>query len=97
MHTNPEFRDGALVFRALGNERRLYILSLLRRGSMTGDTLTRMLCIHPASTSKHLHRMLRARLITSRRSGRCVRFSLARAVKNHKELQRFLLECFPGS
>ncbi len=66
-----------LVLRALGNERRLYILSLLAVRAYTGIELAAKLGIHKGAVSKHLHILLRAGLIVSRRKGGAVFFRLA--------------------
>lgn len=76
MHTHPFLRTIALFYRALSNERRLYILiRLAANGPMTNDELRKELKIHHAAVSRHLHILLRAGLIQSKRKGREVYFS----------------------
>lgn len=75
MHTHPRFRDIALLYRALGNERRIFLLEVLHRSQgMTGDEIRGQLCIRSPAVSRHLHILLRAGLIRSRRNGMTVRF-----------------------
>ncbi len=76
MHTHPFLRSIALFYRALSNERRLYILiRLVAVGSMTNDVLRKELKIHHTAVSRHLHILLQAGLVQSKRKGREVYFS----------------------
>ncbi len=76
MHTHAFLRHIALFYRALSNERRLYILiRLVAVGPMTNDALRKELRIHHAAVSRHLHILLHADLIHSKRKGREVFFS----------------------
>lgn len=66
-----------LIARAIGNERRLYILLLLLVRSYTGGELAEELGIHKTSMSKHLRILHRAGLIVSKRVANTVVFSIA--------------------
>lgn len=76
MHTHPHLRRTALVYRALSNERRLYILQVLSTDSYIECDLAAKLKIRPASLSRHLHLLIRAGFIYGRRHANQVRFSV---------------------
>lgn len=76
MHTHGWFHSFAFFHKALGNERRVYILYLLWQfGPQTGLQIVERLSIHPAAVSRHLHILLKAGLIRGVRKGKEVRFS----------------------
>jgi DNA-binding transcriptional ArsR family regulator len=67
-----------LFHKALGNERRVYILYLLWKfGPHTGVELVEKLVIHPSAVSRHLHVLLKAGLLVGQRKGMEVYFSIA--------------------
>lgn len=78
MYTNPRFRSLGIIYRVLGNERRLTILLLLSGQSYNVLELTEMLGISGKATSKHLHRLLSVRLIEGKRHKQEVRFRIAK-------------------
>lgn len=81
MHTHPQFREIAFVYRALSNERRLFLLSILaRRSSMTGVEMLRHLGIRPPALSRHVHVLLRSGILQSKRKGTSVEFLLREGV-----------------
>lgn len=77
--------QAARLFGVLAEPARLKILQLLRDGDMCGRELARGLNLTPATTSHHLEKLKLAELLSERRSGRHVYYSvsdagLARAV-----------------
>jgi DNA-binding transcriptional ArsR family regulator len=78
MYTHPHLRQTALVHRALGNERRLHILELLKTEPRTNKELTAKLRIHSTATSKHLRTLRLAKLIEGERKGQSVFFRIVR-------------------
>jgi len=80
MHTNVEFRTEALVYRALGNERRIWILTYLSKKHRTLREIQQVLGIRHPAVSRHLHLLLRSNLITSRRIGTQVVFGISPGV-----------------
>ncbi len=74
MHTHPQFRQRALLYRGLANERRLYILSLLLRHPLTCTEIAQILDIIPSAASKHLRKMMTAGLVYGRRRKKTVLF-----------------------
>lgn len=77
MHTHQHLQPFALFHKALGNERRVYILFLLwQYGPMTGVQLMERLGIHPAAVSRHLHILLKAGIIRGQRRKMAVYFSI---------------------
>lgn len=79
MYTHRQFRDPALLFRGLANERRLFMLSLLLVRSHTGVELQRQLGIRPACVSKHLGKLMTAGLVKGKRKRMAVQFSVTDA------------------
>lgn len=78
--------EAARLFSVLAEPARLRILQLLREGSMCGRELASDLNLTPATTCHHLERLKLAKLLSERRSGRHVYYSvsdseLARAVR----------------
>lgn len=63
--------------RALGNGRRAELVDVLAQGERSVDELAAEIRQSVANTSQHLQRLLRAGVITSRRSGTRVYYSLA--------------------
>gem|GEM_PF-4162634 len=89
MYTHPHLRHPALVYRALGNERRLYLMEILRLRKRTGTEITRELKIFPSAVSRHIQLLVRSGLITGLRIGKEVEFSISNNVDVEKlvELQ----------
>jgi len=79
-------KEAARLFGILAEPARLRILQLLREESMCGRELAGELNLSPATTCHHLERLKVANLLTRRRSGKHVYYSisdseLARAVR----------------
>jgi predicted transcriptional regulator len=74
MYTHPHLKETALLYRALGNERRLRILELLHDRAYTNKELADELKIHTSATSKHIRTLLLAKLIEGKRTGQEVLF-----------------------
>ena len=81
MHTHPQFRLLALLYKAMANERRLFIVQQLMRKELTNRDLLILLRIHSGAVSKHLHLLLRAGIIEGRRKGREVFFRIRPSVR----------------
>jgi len=77
MHTHPKFRRQASLFRALSNERRLFILDFLRQRTHTENEIVEEVNIHQTAVSRHLQILLKANLIDSQRIGRSVVFRMS--------------------
>ncbi|MBI4414637.1 MAG: winged helix-turn-helix transcriptional regulator [Candidatus Kerfeldbacteria bacterium] len=90
MHTHPYFRRAAAQFRALGNERRLFILALLQKEPLSGDKLREILHVGPPSITKHLHRLLAGGLIIGKRKGRRVFFSLSANAREQRHFREWI-------
>ena len=78
--------QAARLFGVLAEPTRLRILQLLKDGSMCGRELARDLNLTPATTCHHLEKLKLASLLSERRSGKHVYYSmreheLARAVR----------------
>jgi|SRR5690606_8356767 len=76
MHTHPHLRTTALAYRALGNERRMYILQLLSKQSLVEGGIVRIVGIRPSSLTSHLHLLLKSGFIEGRRNKKVVVFRL---------------------
>ena len=63
--------------KALGNGRRAQLIDILGQGERSVDELAAEIHQSMANTSQHLHRLLRAGLVHSRRSGTRIYYSLA--------------------
>lgn len=74
VHTNPQFRKQALLYRGFANERRLFILTLLSRRPHTGNELVKIISIGPSSISKHLRVLMTAGLVYGVRYKKSVKF-----------------------
>jgi DNA-binding transcriptional ArsR family regulator len=72
-------RQAARLFGVLAEPARLRILQLLRDGSMCGRELARDLNLTPATTCHHLEKLKLANLLSERRSGRHIYYSLSDA------------------
>ncbi len=77
---NPErlvYTHVAELARAFGHEHRLKLLDLMSQGEWPLDELARRSDISVANASQHLQTLRRAGIVTARRSGKNVLFSLA--------------------
>ena len=91
MHTHPHLRDVAVFYKALGNERRLFILEILGRKNRTETELVSYLGIHPSAVSKHLSLLVRAGIVQGNRIGREVEFRLTPGMKTQDVIKIFHL------
>src|SRR5262245_2818234 len=71
------FEQFALMARALGNEHRLELLDILIQGQRGVERLAQAAGLTINNTSQHLQQLRRAGLVTSRKSGTQVIYSLA--------------------
>ena len=69
--------QAARLFGVLAEPARLRILQLLRDGSMCGRELARDLNLTPATTCHHLEKLKLANLLSERRSGRRIYYSIS--------------------
>ena len=82
------------LFHALSDETRLEIIELLRKGERCVCELTDSLKAAQSRLSFHLRTLKDAGLVTDRRDGRWVHYSLNREALN--EMAEFLREVKPG-
>jgi len=82
--------DSVRVFKALGDETRLRILNLLRQGELCVCDIMSVLGIPQSKASRHLAQLRATGLVTDRREGRWMHYTLATSGGG---LQRCLLEC----
>lgn len=66
---------------------------LIRYGPMTASELVQIVHIRKPAMSKHLHCLLKAGFVQSRRNGMTVTF---RIVANHHQLLRIIMNQFPN-
>lgn len=71
------FAEFATVARALGHSHRLEILEHLAQGERGVEALSRRIGLSIANTSQHLQQLRRAGLVSPRRDGKFVLYSLA--------------------
>ena len=74
-----ELLQAARLFGLLAEPARLRILQLLRDDSMCGRDIARNLNLTPATTCHHLEKLKLANLLSERRSGRHIYYSLSDA------------------
>ncbi len=72
------FRDQARVFKALCDESRLEILSLLRDGERCACVLLRQLDISQSTLSYHMKILCEAGIVLSRQEGKWTHYRLSR-------------------
>ncbi len=82
--------DSVRVFKALGDETRLRILHLLRQGELCVCDIMSVLGIPQSRASRHLAELRATGLVTDRREGRWMYYTLA---STPGTLQRCLLDC----
>jgi DNA-binding transcriptional ArsR family regulator len=75
--------QAARLFGVLAEPARLRILQLLRDDSMCGRDLARDLNLTPATTCHHLEKLKLANLLSERRSGRHVYYSISNSDLEH--------------
>lgn len=73
----PGLTQAARLFGVLSEPARLRILQLLGDGSLCGRELAKNLNLTPATTCHHLEKLKLANLLSERRSGRHVYYSIA--------------------
>jgi ArsR family transcriptional regulator len=84
-----------LLFRAFSDPIRLRILNLVRRREMCVGDLVTLLRVPQATASRHLTYLRRARLVSTRKSGLWVYYSLAPTGGSlHRSLLKCLDACF---
>ena len=71
-----EEREAVRVFKALGDEKRLRILSLLRQGERCACVLLEDLNLSQPTLSHHMKILCDARLVTGRKEGKWGYYSL---------------------
>ena len=71
------FEQFAIVAKALSHAHRLELLELLAQGERSVDALARTAGLSVANTSQHLQRLRRAGLVTARKDGLHVLYSLS--------------------
>ena len=71
-----EEREAVRVYKALGDEKRLRILSLLRQGERCACVLLEDLNLSQPTLSHHMKILCDARLVTGRKEGKWVYYSL---------------------
>ena len=89
-----EYEDLAGVFHSLGDKTRLSIVTLLAEGEMNVTTIQNALRLRQSSTSHHLNLLCIGGLVTARRQGRHIFYSLADLTKHR--LGRNSELCRPG-
>ena len=72
----PNNQKAARVFKALGDENRLTILSLLHAGERCACRLQEALNISQPTLSHHMHILLNAELVNARKEGKWIYYSL---------------------
>jgi ArsR family transcriptional regulator len=77
MEKESGLMQAARLFGALAEPARLRILQLLREGAMCGRELAARLDLTPATTCHHLDRLKLANLLSERRSGKFVYYSIS--------------------
>lgn len=71
-----EEKDLVRIFKALGDEKRLCILSLLRQGERCACVLLEHLNLSQPTLSHHMKILCEAQLVTGRKEGKWVYYSL---------------------
>jgi ArsR family transcriptional regulator len=79
--------DAVRIFKALGDETRLRILNLLSRGELCVCDIMKVLDVPQSRASRHLAHLRATGLVTDRREGRWMYYTLA---PTGRELQRWL-------
>lgn len=79
IYSRPELRYVTIQLRALGNDRRLYILLLLKEKPRTGSALAEVLGVSAMTVSKHVQRLVLTGFVKGRRKKHSVVFHLTEA------------------
>lgn len=69
----------ARIFKAMGDENRLTILSLLKTGERCACRIQEALNISQPTLSHHMHILLDAGLVSARKEGKWIYYSLSKA------------------
>ena len=77
--TNSELDAAVEISRALGHPARVRVLAMLRLGELCVCQITEVLELAQSTVSSHLRELRRAGLITERKEGRWVFFSISGA------------------
>jgi DNA-binding transcriptional ArsR family regulator len=77
-HAENELLQAARLFGVLAEPARLRIIQLLGTGSRCGRELAEDLNLTPATTCHHLEKLKLANLLSERRSGRHIYYSISR-------------------
>ncbi|MFP4147554.1 MAG: ArsR/SmtB family transcription factor [Halorhodospira sp.] len=77
MQRRKLFEQFASVAKALGHEYRLELLELVAQGERSVEALTRLTGLPVGSVSQHLQQLRRAGLVTARKEGKYVYYTLA--------------------
>lgn len=70
------YKEGARVFKALGDENRLQILNMLRGDEMCACQLLKKLNIGQSTLSHHMKILCDAELVFARKEGKWIYYSL---------------------
>lgn len=73
-----EYGETAKLFKALGDENRLYILSMLQHGERCACVLLEHVHLSQPTLSHHMKILCETHLVTSRKEGKWVYYSLNR-------------------
>ena len=73
-----EYGETAKFFKALGDEHRLYILSMLQHGERCACVLLEHVNLSQPTLSHHMKILCETHLVTSRKEGKWVYYSLNR-------------------
>ena len=91
----PDSQQISLMFRAFCDRTRLRILSLLQEGEFCVGDLVQILGVPQPRVSRHLGHLRKAGLVTSRKSGLWIHYSLAPAENTfHQKLLDCAVTCF---
>ena len=74
---NNQLDSSVTLAKALGHQARLRVLAMLRSGELCVCQITAILELAPSTVSAHLRELKMAGLVTERRDGRWVYFSLS--------------------
>jgi DNA-binding transcriptional ArsR family regulator len=83
LHNESELAEAARLFGVLAEPARLRILQILGDGSRCGRELAKDLNLTPATTCHHLEKLKTANLLSERRSGRHVYYSISKEDFSH--------------
>ncbi len=81
--TTTVLPDTVQVYKALGHPARIRVLAMLRAGELCACQIVAVLRLAPSTVSAHLAELRRAGLVTERKDGRWVHYSLAQLDAAH--------------